>query len=72
MPSTFRCTDYRRAEGPYDAGGVVADSEVMVKQPPPGQLFGSLVSAFGCPETAFGSSNLTPGESGVALLRRAS
>jgi uncharacterized membrane protein len=30
MPSTFRCTDYRRAEGPYDAGGVVADSEVMV------------------------------------------
>jgi hypothetical protein len=56
MPSTFRCTDCRRAEGPYDAGGVV----------------GSLVSAFGCPETAFGSSNLTPGESGVALLRRAS
>jgi hypothetical protein len=29
------------------------DSEVMVKQPPPGQLFGSPVSAFGCPETGF-------------------
>jgi hypothetical protein len=25
------------------------DSEVMVKQPPPGHLFGSPVSAFGCP-----------------------
>jgi hypothetical protein len=29
------------------------DSEVMVKQPPPGHLFGSPVSAFGCPETGF-------------------
>jgi len=55
MPSTFRCTDCRRAEGPYDAGGVVADSEVVVQQPPPGQLFGSLVSAFGCPETVAAS-----------------
>jgi len=31
--------------------GRIADSEVMVKQPP-GQLFSSPVSAFGCPETA--------------------
>jgi len=30
------------------------DSEVIVKQPPPGHLFGSPVSAFGYPETGFG------------------
>jgi hypothetical protein len=29
------------------------DSEVIVKQPPPGHLFGSPVSAFGYPETGF-------------------
>jgi len=26
MPAMFLCPDYRRAEGPYDAGEVVADS----------------------------------------------
>ena len=35
------------------------DSEVMVKQPPPGQLFGSPVSAFGCPETGIGAPKRT-------------
>jgi hypothetical protein len=27
MPALFLCTDYRRAEGPYDAGGEVANPE---------------------------------------------
>src|ERR1039458_730900 len=31
------------------SGGLVAEWEV-VKQPPPGQLFRSVVSAFGCPQ----------------------
>ena len=26
MPAMVLCPDYRRAERPYDAGGVVADS----------------------------------------------
>jgi len=38
-----------------DSGQIVADSEVKVKQPPPGRLIGSPVSAFGCPETVAAS-----------------
>ena len=32
------------------SGQIVADSEVMVKHPPPGRLFGCPVSAFGFPD----------------------